>query len=111
MYKFIFYVPENRAEEVKDAVFKTGAGSIGNYKNCAFETLGTGQFLPGEGASPAIGSLLKLEKVRELKVEVLCLEEQVESALKAMLKAHPYEEPAWEVLKMENERFLKKVQD
>ncbi len=108
MYKFIFYAPLESAEVVKNEIFKTGAGSIGEYKNCSFETRGTGQFCPIGAASPHIGALNKLERLEELKVEILCLEEQVGPALRALKSSHPYEEPAWEVVKIENERFQEK---
>lgn len=111
MYKFIFFTPLESAESVKNAVFETGAGSIGNYKKCSFESEGTGQFLPVEGASPSLGKVDSLEKVRELRVEILCSEEQLSKAIRAMIKAHPYEDPAWEVVRLENERLLKMIQD
>lgn len=104
-YKLVFFVPDSDAEACKDAVFETGAGSFpgGKYSKACFQSHGVGQFLPGDAANPNIGSVGALEKVEELKVEVLCLgRPTMTKAVEALLKAHPYEEPAYEVYKMEN---------
>ncbi len=101
MYKLIFFVPKDDAERVKKAVFKTGAGKLGNYDNCSFETTGVGQFRPVEGSNPSIGELNKLEKVIELKVEILVSPENISNSIKELKNSHPYEEPAYEVIKLE----------
>ena len=101
-YKLVFYVPIAHATAVKRAVFATGAGSIGNYRDCAFQVRGEGQFSPVDGAKPAIGVVGKEEVVEEYKVEILCLdEENTKNAVREMKKAHPYEEVAYEVYKVE----------
>lgn len=105
MYKLIFYVPICDAESVKNNIFKTGAGSIGNYSHCSWETKGVGQFMPNAGACPAIGQLDQIERVDELRVEILCEEANIELALEAMFEAHPYEEPAYEVISILNHKF------
>lgn len=105
MYKLIFYVPEDQSESVKSAIFETGAGKLGNYSHCSFETLGTGQFMPLTGANPTLGSVNLLEKVRELRVEILCQKEQVRAAIGALKEAHPYEEVAFEVISVLNHEF------
>ncbi len=97
MYKLCFYVPVDDAETVKRAVFATGAGGLGDYRECCFEVLGTGQFRPVDGANPAIGALNELEKVQELKIELVCENDQIVSAVEAMINAHPYEEPAYQI--------------
>ena len=102
MYKLIFYVPKNSCEKVKEAIFKTGAGSIGNYSHCSWETLGVGQFLPLEGANPTRGKIGQCEKVAELRVEILCEDENIKEAVKALKSVHPYEEPAYEVISVLN---------
>jgi hypothetical protein len=102
MYKISFFVPLADAEKVKAAVFLTGAGCIGNYENCSWETEGTGQFRPLSGSQPAIGNLDKLECVQELKVELVCRDELIAEAVAAMKAAHPYEEPAYEVIRLES---------
>ncbi len=96
-YKLIFFVPENAVETVKQAIFATGAGSLGNYAQCSWQTLGTGQFLPLDGANPTIGEIDNVERVSEWRVEILCTAENIKSAVTALKTAHPYEEPAFEV--------------
>lgn len=102
MYKLIFFVPLSHSEAVKEAIFATGAGQLGNYAKCAFETQGTGQFLPLAGANPALGEVNQLEKVAELKVELLCTADVVSAAVQALKASHPYEEVAYEVYKLED---------
>jgi len=101
MYKLCFFVPLTHAEQVKAEVFLTGAGRIGDYDQCSWETLGTGQFRPLSGSDPFLGETGVLEKVEELKIELVCEDELICSAVAALKKAHPYEEPAYEVLKLE----------
>lgn len=102
MKKIVFFVPKSDAENVKDAVFKAGAGTIGNYDNCCFDMEGIGQFRPLEGANPYIGSQNKVEKVVELRVETICPDGKIEEVLKALRLAHPYEEPAIDVYELLN---------
>lgn len=97
MYKLVFFVPEDHAETVKKAVFATGAGRIGNYEACCFQTRGQGQFRPLNGANPHIGAVNRLETVDELKVELVCEDELVAAAIAALRLAHPYEEPAFDI--------------
>ena len=105
MFKLIFYVPEDSCEKVKSAVFKTGAGTLGQYSHCSWQTLGIGQFKPLEGANPAVGEVNTLEKVPELRVEVLCAKSQIKPAISALKEAHPYEEVAFEVVSILNHDF------
>jgi len=100
MYKLAFFVPLADAETVKEAVFATGAGRIGDYEACCFETRGTGQFRPLKGANPHIGRLGDLERVEELKVELVCEDHLICEALAALRTAHPYEEPAYHVWRL-----------
>jgi structural hemagglutinin/hemolysin toxin protein RtxA len=102
MYILYFLVPETHLEVVKNAVFAVGAGSIGNYKHCAWQTLGEGQFMPLSGSNPSIGEINQLEKVPEYKVEIICTEEQIKEAVQALKKAHPYETPAYQVVVCES---------
>ena len=97
MYKICVYVPENSVEKVKQALFEAGAGRIGNYDSCCWQTAGTGQFRPLEGSNPAIGSLNEVEHVREVKVELVCADDLVKQAILAIKESHPYEEPAFDV--------------
>ena len=82
---------------VKTALFNAGAGKIGNYDSCCWETLGTGQFRPLEGSNPAIGSYGMIERVEEYKIEMVCAKERIKEVIAALKVAHPYEEPAYEV--------------
>ena len=100
MYKIFFFCPEDHTEKVKEAMFLAGAGQLGNYKRCSWQTKGQGQFQAIAGANPFLGKLDQLESVDEYKVEMLVSEENLDSALDALKKAHPYEEPAWEVYKI-----------
>lgn len=98
MYILYFLVPKTHLEVVKNAIFAVGAGRIGNYQHCAWQTLGEGQFMPLPGSNPSIGELNQLEKVPEYKVEIICTEEQIKEAVQALKKAHPYEIPAYQVV-------------
>ena len=95
MYKLCFYVPIEHAATVKAAVFATGAGRIGDYSQCSWETAGTGQFCGEAGSDPFLGQQGELESVEELKVELVCGDECIAAAIDALVKAHPYEEPAY----------------
>lgn len=97
MYKLVFYVREDYLEPVKDAVFSVGAGQIGDYDKCCWQVLGAGQFRPLKGSLPFIGEVGNLETVDEYRVELVCKDELIEAAVKALIKAHPYEEPAYDV--------------
>lgn len=100
LYQITFYVPKEQCEEVKEAMFKAGAGTLDNYEACAWQTLGEGQFRPKEGSNPFLGETDKLEKVLEYKVEMLCPFENIKAVIKAMKKAHPYEVPAYGVVNL-----------
>ena len=99
MYIISFYVPVEHAEFVKDAMFSAGAGRIGAYDRCCWQTLGQGQFRPLVGSKPFLGERGKIETVSELKVEMVCERECLNLVVAAMRQAHPYETPAFHVLK------------
>lgn len=100
MYKLVFFVPETHVEAVKTAVFAAGAGRIGNYDCCAWQTLGEGQFRPLPGSDPFLGNTGTLETVAEYRVEMVCADEYIADALKALRQAHPYEEPAFDIWRL-----------
>ena len=102
VYKVIFFIPQDQAEPVKQAMFKAGAGRVGDYDCCAFETPGMGQFQPLEGSSPFIGRHGQIERVSELRVEMVCENQFIKGAISALRETHPYEEPAFDVLKLED---------
>nr|WP_255771513.1 YqfO family protein [Microbulbifer guangxiensis] len=89
-------------EEVKQALFAAGAGRIGDYDSCCFQVAGTGQFRPLEGSQPFIGQTGKVEQVAEYRVEMVCADALVDGALAAMREAHPYEEPAFDLWKLDD---------
>lgn len=95
MYSLVFYVPESHVEPVKGAMFEAGAGRIGNYRCCAWQVLGTGQFEPGDDAQPFVGQRDTLERVDEFRVEMVCDDDSIASVIAALRRAHPYEEPAF----------------
>ena len=97
MYQIVVYIPETHLEPVKEALFQAGAGKIGDYDSCAWQTLGQGQFRPLEGSTPFIGQTGEVETVDEYRVELVCEEEALKAAVEAMIAAHPYEEPAYSV--------------
>ncbi len=101
MYKFCYFVPETHLAQTKASVFAAGGGRIGDYDSCAWETLGQGQFRPLAGSNPHLGTQGEVEKVDEYKVELVCADHLVEAVVAAMKRAHPYEEPAYEVYRME----------
>ncbi|MDX1320662.1 MAG: YqfO family protein [Oceanospirillum sp.] len=102
MYKLAFFVPESHLEPVKNAVFETGAGRIGHYDHCCWQIKGQGQFRPLEGSHPHIGSQNELETVEEYRVELVCEDSLIKQAIAAMKLAHPYEEPAYDVFRLED---------
>lgn len=79
---------------------KEGAGKLGEYSKCSFKSKGVGSFLCGEDSSPFIGTKGKYESADEIRIEMICPEEKTNAAVKAMLKVHPYEEPAYDILKI-----------
>jgi hypothetical protein len=103
VYKLCFYVPESHLEQVKVAAFKAGAGRIGDYDSCCWQVSGQGQFRPLAGSAPYIGQQGKVERVAEYRVEMVCARECVKAAVLAMLDAHPYEEPAWDLVELVTE--------
>ncbi|WP_087113030.1 NGG1p interacting factor NIF3 [Parendozoicomonas haliclonae] len=106
MYKMCFFVPEENLENVKAAVFSAGAGHIGDYDNCCWQTKGVGQFRPLAGSDPHIGSHGEVEQVVEYKVELVCEEHALEAAITALKTAHPYETPAYEVWALDSRSLM-----
>jgi hypothetical protein len=100
MFKLCFYVPDSHLEVVKKAAFAAGAGRIGNYEQCCWQVEGRGQFCPLAGANPAIGRRDQLEIVVEYRVEMVCEESLLPGVIAALKQAHPYEEPAYDVIQL-----------
>lgn len=98
--KWVVFVPAGDAERVREALFAAGAGHIGDYSHCSWSVAGTGQFLPGANASPAIGTPGEIERVTEQRVEVIAPAGIRAAVLAAMRASHPYEEPAFDVVSL-----------
>jgi hypothetical protein len=96
-FKLVYFVPEDSLHATRDAVFAAGGGRIGDYERCSWYTRGTGTFLAGEGADPAIGNVGEEEHVDEYRVELVVPEERVRAAVAALREAHPYEEVAFDL--------------
>ncbi|MBS3804351.1 MAG: YqfO family protein [Oleiphilaceae bacterium] len=101
MFKLCYFVPESHLESTKAALFMAGAGRVGDYDSCAWQCEGQGQFRPLAGSQPFLGQEGALERVDEYKVELVCEGHLIGAALAALKSAHPYEEPAYEVLRLE----------
>ncbi len=101
--KLITYIPKQQAETVISALHATGAGQIGQYKNCNFQLQGTGTFIPTESADPFIGEHNKQTLVDEVRVEMIFPGHLKNSLLRELFKAHPYEEVAFYIVPLLNE--------
>ncbi len=97
MYRINVYVPKTHVEAVKQALFNAGAGQVGLYDQCCWQTLGQGQFRPLTGSDAFIGKENQLESISEVKLEMVCAKGAIKAALSAMLQVHPYEEVAYDV--------------
>ena len=103
--RLITFVPVDKAEEVRQAVFDAGAGHIGKYSECSFNSEGNGTFKAEEGAEPYVGEIGKRQEEKETKIEIVYpayLEQQV---VKALIDNHPYEEVAYDIFTMENVHY------
>lgn len=97
LLKLVVYVPQSHVEDVRTAMADAGAGHIGQYSHCSFQTAGTGTFLPLAGTDPYIGKAGQLEKVDEVRLETVLPEAIKSQVLAAMFRAHPYEEVAYDL--------------
>ena len=100
-YKLVVYVPKTHIALVTRALGDSGAGSIGEYSHCTFKTEGVGEFLPLENSNAYIGNKNELTTVEEVKIETLVSDKNKNKVLSAMKKAHPYEEVAYDLYKVE----------
>jgi dinuclear metal center YbgI/SA1388 family protein len=99
--KLVVFVPDSHRNQVREAMFGAGAGWIGKYSHCSFNIAGTGTFLPQEGTEPFIGKPGKLEQASEVRIETIVPESVEKKVVQAMLKAHPYEEVAYDLYPMD----------
>ena len=105
--KIFVTTPKENLTDIRDAVCKAGAGIIGKYTYCTFYSNGVGTFKPDSNANPYIGEINKLEFVDECKLEFVCEIEKVSEVLSALRKAHPYEEPAIDIIPLIEESNFK----
>jgi len=94
----VVYVPRESTEAVLSALFAAGAGAIGDYRECAWVTAGTGQFRALKGATPTVGEIGELVKVEEDRCELVVPPGRRDEVIAALRAAHPYEEPAFHVV-------------
>jgi len=100
--KLVVFVPETHLARVRQAMAEAGAGTIGNYTECSFSVEGTGTFFGQEGAAPTLGEVGRLEQVREHRLEMLVPPNRLGAVTSALIRAHPYEEVAYDVVPLEN---------
>ncbi len=103
LYKVAVFVPSSHLDNVREAMAKAGAGKIGNYSDCSFTVEGKGSFLPSDSASPYIGEAGKIEEVDEMRLEMVVTKSLVGPVVNEMLKAHPYEEVAYDIYPLAND--------
>lgn len=95
--KVVVFTPANNSVDLMKAMAKAGAGRIGKYSYCSFNTYGSGSFKPSSSSDPHIGKKVKLNYIDEIKLEMECTPEVLDKVLDAMMKIHPYEEVAYEI--------------
>ena len=100
MYVLCFYAPKSDVEAIKSALFDLGAGKIGDYDSCAWQTSGTGQFRPLKGSSPYLGEQNHITQVDEYKVELVCEKDAIRKIVTKLIEVHPYETPAYHIIKV-----------
>lgn len=104
LLKLVVYVPAGYEDQVAEALFGGGAGQLGAYDRCSFRSDGVGTFRPGAGTEPFIGEIGKNERVREIRLETILPAELAQRVVEKMLKAHPYEEIAYDLIPLRNRR-------
>jgi len=102
LFKFVVFVPVGSQEAVRKAICSSGGGRLGDYSCCTFSSRGRGTFLPGKEAHPYTGRTGELNIVDEIRMECIVRERDLDRLVGAVLKAHPYEEPAYDIFRMEN---------
>lgn len=103
LLKLVTFVPKLLVQKVRDALFSAGAGHIGNYDSCSFNVEGYGSFKAGDQANPFVGELHSIHYEPEVRVEVILHRGQLSSVLQALKEAHPYEEPAYDLIPLANQ--------
>lgn len=101
-FKLVTFVPQSHTKKVMNALFETGAGSIGEYDQCSFRVEGKGSFRGGAESNPTIGKPGQREEVQEDRLEVIVTDYNLSNTIKGLLIAHPYEEVAYDVIPLKN---------
>ncbi|MDR1227042.1 MAG: Nif3-like dinuclear metal center hexameric protein [Prevotellaceae bacterium] len=102
LVKLVTFAPTRHAEKVRSALFEAGAGHIGAYSHCSYNASGTGTFMAGEGAQPFVGKWGELRQEPEERMEVIVPEHLSGKVVSALIKTHPYEEPAFDLVPLAN---------
>jgi dinuclear metal center YbgI/SA1388 family protein len=102
LLKLITYVPYLYSDKVRKVLFEAGAGQIGNYDSCSFNADGVGTFRANENARPFVGNIDELHSEPETRIEVILPDYLKNEVLEALLKIHPYEEPAYDFIPLQN---------
>ena len=100
--KLVVYVPKDHKEKVQKALFEAGAGHIGNYDNCSFESNGIGSFRALDGSDPFVGNIGKVHSEEEVRLEIIFPLYLKSEVISALINAHPYQEVAYDIYKIEN---------
>ncbi len=100
--KLVTYVPEEQADLVRKAIFDAGAGTIGNYDNCSFNTQGEGTFRGGSDTNPYVGKSGESHIEKEIRIETIFPAQIQSNVISSMLNAHPYEEVAYDIYSLDN---------
>jgi len=101
-YKIVTFAPCGHAEKISSALSDSGAGTIGNYGNCSFQSKGEGYFKPLKGSNPFIGVEGKTEKSEEIKIEMIFPKWKMNEIINSLRSSHPYEEPAFDIIPLKN---------
>ncbi len=102
LVKLITFVPKLHVQRVREAIFEAGGGQIGNYDACSFNAEGYGSFRPNEEAKPFVGKSHQIHYEDETKIEIILPAYLQHRAIAALIQAHPYEEPAFDVIPLLN---------
>ncbi len=102
LVKLVTFVPEESADKVREALFDAGAGHIGNYSSCSFNTSGTGTFKGGDDTNPYVGEKGKLHHEKEIRIETIIPDYKLREVIQQMILSHPYEEVAYDVYPLRN---------
>lgn len=105
LLKLVTFVPKKQADEVREALFEAGSGCIGNYDSCSYNTEGKGTFRAGEGTHPFCGKIGELHHEDEMRIETILPAYRKQAVTKALLAAHPYEEPAYDFIRYKTHGF------